>query len=124
MSYCRVERKQCSPGLKGCPECELEVKKTEKDNSKKEINNREEIDQNDLVELYKSYSRVNTDFLKEALDSEEIPYKCILKGGLLGRGGSLNVGIFQPSNEDAIFYVLKKNLEHAQQIKIRTVGEN
>ena len=108
----------------GCPDCELEVKKTKKDTSDKEINNQEEIDSDDLVELYKSYSRVNTDFLKEVLNSEEIPHKCILKGGLLGRGSAMGVGIFQPSNEDAIFYVPKKYLEQAEQIKIQTVGQN
>ena len=67
---------------------------------------------------------MNTDFLKEALNSEEIPHKCILKGGLMGRGGSMNVGIFQPSNVDAIFYVPQQYYEHAEQIKIQIVGEN
>lgn len=78
----------------------------------------------DMVLLYKSYSRVNTDFLRESLKSAEIPFKCHLKGGLLGRGTALGVGIFQASNEDALFFVPSEFLEEAKQIQIQTVGED
>lgn len=78
----------------------------------------------DMVLLYKSYSRVNTDFLRESLKSAEIPFQCKLKGGLLGRGFAQGVGIFQASNEDALFFVPREFLEDARQIKIQTVGED
>lgn len=78
----------------------------------------------ELCLLYRSYSRINTDFLKETLDAAEIPFVCHLKGGLLGRGSGMAVGIFNPSNEDAIFYVPCKFMEEAEQIKIQVVGKD
>lgn len=78
----------------------------------------------DMVLLYKSYSRVNTDFLRETLKSAGIPFQCQLKGGLMGRGTALGVGIFKASNEDALFFVPSEFLEEAKQIQIQTVGED
>jgi len=83
-----------------------------------------ENDFEDMVLLYTSYSRVNTDFLRENLKSANIPFYYHLKGGLLGRGSPLGTGIFKASNEDALFYVPKEFLEEARQIKIQAVGED
>ncbi len=79
-------------------------------------------DPDELVLLYKSYSRLNTDFLRETLKAAGIPHQCKLSGGLLGRGMVMSTGIFNPSNEDAIFYVPWKHYEEAEQIKIQVVG--
>jgi hypothetical protein len=88
-----------------------------------EKNNQQDKDE-ELCLLYRSYSRVNTDFLKETLEAAKIPYVCHLKGGLLGRGSALGVGIFNPSNDDAIFYVPCIYMEEAEQIKIQVVGRD
>ena len=88
------------------------------------MNEKSEYDPEDMVLFYTSYSRVNTDFLRESLKSADIPFYCLLKGGLLGRGSVLGTGIFKASNEDALFYVPEEFLEEARQIKIQTVGED
>ena len=79
----------------------------------------------ELILLYRSYSRVNTDFLKETLKSAGIPHVCHLKGGLLGRGMEIGAGFFNSSStEDALFFVPKEHFEQAEQIKIQVVGED
>ncbi|MBD3380670.1 MAG: hypothetical protein GF404_00595 [candidate division Zixibacteria bacterium] len=72
--------------------------------------------------LYKSYSRIYTNFLCEVLKSAGIPYQCRLRGGLMGRGGTMT-GIFSHASEDAFIYVPDEYREEAQQIKKQVVGE-
>jgi hypothetical protein len=83
----------------------------------------ETIRPDEMILLYKSYSRLNTNFLKESLTSAGIPFQCRLKGGLMGRGGEMMVGVFQSSNEDALFYVPGKYLEEAKLLKTQIIGE-
>jgi hypothetical protein len=92
--------------------------------AKNEKKKNEPDEEDVLCLLYRSYSRVKTDFLKETLEAAKIPYVCHLKGGLLGRGSPMGVGIFSPSNEDAVFYVPCMYMEEAEQIKIQVVGKD
>ncbi|HEQ97831.1 MAG TPA: hypothetical protein ENO22_00635 [candidate division Zixibacteria bacterium] len=79
----------------------------------------------EMVLLYRSYSRLNTDFLKETLESAGIPHICHIKGGLLGRGNLTGGGFFSSaSTEDAVFFVPKDHYEEAEQIKIQVVGND
>ncbi len=89
----------------------------------------EPVENNDsneeMVVLYRSYSRLNTDFLKETLESAGIPHVCHIKGGLLGRGNLTGGGFFSSaSTEDAVFMVPKDRYDEAEQIRIQVVGDN
>ncbi len=75
------------------------------------------------VLLYRSYSRVNTDFLVETLKSAGIPHYCRLIGGLYGRGMPGSVGFFGTKAVDAEIFVLPEFQEEAKEIVRQTVGE-
>lgn len=79
----------------------------------------------EMVLLYRSFSRLNTDFLKETLKSAGIPYVCHIKGGLLGRGNEMIGGFFNSASTiDALFFVPRDHYEEAEQIKIQVVGND
>jgi hypothetical protein len=81
------------------------------------------IDVDSAVLLYKSYSRLNTDFLVETLKSAKIPCFCKLIGGLYGRGMPGSVGLFGTEAVDAEIYVPEEYDEEAQEIRRQTVGD-
>ncbi len=81
------------------------------------------VDLGEAVLLYKSFSRLNTDFLVETLKSAGIPYYCRLIGGLYGRGMSGSVGIFGTRAVDAEIYVPSEYVEEAIEIRRQTVGD-
>ena len=76
------------------------------------------------VLIYRSYSRINTDFLVETLKSAGIPHYCRLIGGLYGRGMPGSVGFFGTRAVDAEIYVQPEYLDEAQEIRRQTVGDD
>ncbi len=88
------------------------------------ISDEEEFDMESAVLLYKSFSRLNTDFLVETLKSAKIPYFCKIVGGLYGRGIPGTVGIFGTESVDAEIYVPEEYEEEALEIRKQTVGDD
>jgi len=81
------------------------------------------VELDEAVLIYKSFSRLNTDFLVETLKSAGIPHYCRLIGGLYGRGMAGSVGFFGTKAVDAEIYVPAEYEEEAQEIRRQTVGE-
>jgi hypothetical protein len=82
-----------------------------------------EMDLQDAVLLYRSHSRVNTDFLVETLRSARIPYYCRIIGGHYGRGIPGSVGFFGSESVDAEIYVPSEFEDDAAEIRRQTVGD-
>ncbi len=91
--------------------------------SDESISEGDEIDMDSAVLLYKSYSRLNTDFLVETLKSAQIPCFCKIIGGLFGRGMLGSVGLFGTEAVDAEIYVPEEYEEEALEIRRQTVGD-
>ena len=82
-----------------------------------------DFDMKNAVLLYRSYSRLNTDFLIETLKSAGIPFHCRIIGGFYGRGSSGTVGFFGTRPADAEIYVPPEYQEEAEEIRRQTVGD-
>jgi hypothetical protein len=81
------------------------------------------VDLEDSVLLYRSFSRVNTDFLTETLKSARIPFHCRIIGGLYGRGMPSSVGFFGTRAVDAEIFVPREFRDEALEVKRQTVGD-
>jgi hypothetical protein len=80
------------------------------------------VDMEKAVLIYRSYSRVNTDFLVETLKSAGIPHYCRIVGGFYGRGVPDSVGFFGTKAVDAEIFVPPEFQEEAEEIRRQTVG--
>jgi len=82
------------------------------------------VDLDEAILIYRSYSRLNTDFLVETLKSAGIPHYCKIVGGFYGRGMKGSVGFFGVEATDAEIFVPPEYEEDAMEIKRQTVGDD
>jgi hypothetical protein len=132
MPFCPVCKYEYDDTVSACPCCGsdlIDVSHVTDDESANRGLHEEEtragiIDMDQAVLIYRSYSRVNTDFLVETLKSADIPHYCRVVGGLYGRGMPDSVGFFGTKAVDAEIYVPPEYEEEAEEIRRQTVGDN
>jgi len=135
MPYCPICKCEFDDTVSACPYCGSDVvddfngDETSADGKHASSEGETErtdsggIDMDDAVLLYKSYSRLNTDFLVETLESAQIPFYCRIVGGHYGRGMPGAVGFFGSKAVDAEIYVPSDFEEDAIEIRRQTVGD-
>jgi hypothetical protein len=131
MPFCKICKYEFDDTVSACPYCGsdlVDVSHVSDDTGTDGSGVDEEakagiVDMDSAVLLYRSYSRVNTDFLVETLKSAEIPHYCRLVGGHYGRGMPDSVGFFGTEAVDAEIYVPPEYEEEAEEIRRQTVGE-
>ncbi len=132
MLFCPVCKCDFDETVSACPYCGsdlVDLNQGTGENGTDENLNKEEtragiVDMEEAVLIYRSYSRVNTDFLVETLKSAGIPHYCRIIGGLYGRGMPNSVGFFGTKAVDAEILVPPEFQEEAEEIRRQTVGDD
>jgi hypothetical protein len=130
MPFCPVCKYEFDETVSACPYCGSDLidvshaadEDSDNGNLPEEETRAGIVDMDRAVLIYRSYSRVNTDFLIETLKSANIPYYCRIIGGLYGRGIPDSVGFFGTKAVDAEIYVPPEYEEEAEEIRRQTVG--
>lgn len=129
--FCPVCKCGFDETVSACPYCGSDLVDLDQDDGENGEGDHEEeesragiVDMEEAVLIYRSYSRVNTDFLVETLKSAGIPYFCRIIGGHYGRGMPRSVGFFGTEAVDAEIFVPPEFKEEAEEIRRQTVGDD
>lgn len=130
--FCPVCKCDFDETVSACPYCGsdlIDLNQDTGENGTDESLNEEEtragiLDMEEAVLIYRSYSRVNTDFFVETLKSAGIPHYCRIIGGFYGRGMPNSAGFFGTKAVDAEVFVPPEFQEEADEIRRQTVGDD